>query len=199
MRKILFLDFDGVMVTCRHQSQLMAAGSPLQDDFGTLFDPACVEFMKEIIDSTDAEIVVTSTWKMTMRLDGIQRMWDARSLPGKVVDVTPDIDPINRGNEIQAWLDAQTGAVRYAIIDDCPFTEFFRKEQLSHLFKIDERTGLDGNAASMIIYHIGRLGYKYIDRDTLQCEKCGSQNVWVKAGIMVDRAICCDCDNEQYL
>ena len=197
--KILFLDFDGVMVTERHQTELMTAGSPLQDAYGSLFDPTCVKFLQEIIDSTDAGIVVTSTWKMTMGLDGIQRMWEERNLPGKVIGVTPEIDPIHRGDEIAAWLAAQTGAVRYAILDDCPILDFFREEQLQHLFRVDERTGLDENTASMSIYHLGRLGFKYIDRDTLQCEKCGSQNIWVKAGVMVDHAMCCDCGNEQYL
>ena len=102
MKKILFLDFDGVLVTDRYQMQLL----------------------------------------------------DARRLPGKVIGVTPNIDPIHRGNEIDAWLDANPGAVRYAIIDDCPFQEFFREEQLPHLFKVDERTGLDEETAKEIIEYL---------------------------------------------
>lgn len=154
VKKILLLDFDGVMVTDRHQSQLMASGSPLRDDYGAIFDPLCVEFLKEIIDSTDADIVVTSTWKINLGLDGMQRMWQARQLPGKVIGVTPDIDPIHRGNEIEAWLAAQTGAVRYAIIDDCPILDFFREEQLPHLFKVDERSGLDEETARHVIDYL---------------------------------------------
>ena len=151
MKKILFLDFDGVMVTDRYQSQLMASGSPLRDEYGSKFDPVCVEYLEQIIDTTDASIVVTSTWKMERGLDGMQRMWQARHLPGEVIGVTPDVDPIHRGNEIDAWLDAQTGAVRYVIIDDCPILDFFREEQLPHLFKVDERTGLDEKTAIRVI------------------------------------------------
>ena len=81
-------------------------------------------------------------------------MWEARHLPGKVVGVTPDIDPIHRGNEIDAWLDANPGAVRYAIIDDCPILEFFREEQLPFLFKVDERTGFDSNTTRKVIEHL---------------------------------------------
>ena len=149
--KIIFLDFDGVMVTDRYQAQLTATNSPLRDDYGAKFDPVCVENLRQIIDATDAEIVVTSTWKMEMGLDGIQKMWNARNLPGKVIGVTPDIDPIHRGDEVQAWLDANPGAVRYAIIDDCPILDFFREEQLPHLFKVDERTGLDEKTAIRVI------------------------------------------------
>ena len=151
MRKILFLDFDGVMVTDRHQVQLAATNSPLRDDHGVKFDPVCVESLKLIIDSTDAEIVVISTWKIEMGLDGILQMWDVRNLPGRVIGVTPDIDPIHRGDEIAAWLATIPTAVRYAIIDDCPFTDFFKKEQIQHLFKVDEQSGLDGETANKII------------------------------------------------
>lgn len=152
--KILFLDFDGVMVTDRYQAQMMAINSPLRDEYGAQFDPVCVENLRHIIDATDADIVVTSTWKMEMGLDGIQQMWDARLLPGKVIGVTPDIDPIHRGEEIQAWLDANQGTVRYAIIDDCPILEFFREERLPHLFKVDERTGLDEETAKIVIEYL---------------------------------------------
>lgn len=147
----IFLDFDGVMVTDKNQAQLMATNSPLRDEYGAQFDPVCVENLRRIIDATGADIVVTSTWKMERGLDGMQRMWDARDLPGKVIGVTPDIDPIHRGEEIQAWLDANQGTVRYAIIDDCPILDFFREEQLPHLFKVDERTGLDEKTVTRVI------------------------------------------------
>ncbi len=81
MEIILFLDFDGVMVTDRYQSQLMNSDSPLRDDHGAKFDPICVESLRQIIDATDADIVVTSTWKMNLGLESIQQMWDARNLP----------------------------------------------------------------------------------------------------------------------
>ena len=31
------------------------------------------------------------------------------------------------------------------------------------------------------------------------CKKCGSKNVSIKAGMMVDRAICHECGNKDYL
>lgn len=147
MREILFLDFDGVLVTDRCLKQLSVTNSPLRDEYGAKFDPVCVECLRQIINSTNAEIVVTSTWKMNLGLYGLQQMWKARDLPGKVIGVTPDIDPIHRGDEIKAWLDTNPGAVRYAIIDDCPILDFFREEQLPFLFKVDERTGLDVETA----------------------------------------------------
>ena len=137
----------------------MDTNSPLRDEFGAKFDPVCVENLKLIIDDTDARIVVTSTWKMNLELEGLQQMWDSRNLPGEVIGITPDIDPIHRGDEIQAWLGAQAGAVRYAIVDDIPFTGFFRTEHLSFLFKVDERIGLDEDTARRVIGHLNKIDY----------------------------------------
>ncbi|MGM9702825.1 MAG: HAD domain-containing protein [Prevotella sp.] len=145
------MDFDGVLVTDRCQMQLWETNGTLRDEHGALFDPECVKCLKEIIDATDADIVVTSTWKMDMGLEGILRMWNDRDLPGKIIGVTPDIDPIHRGDEIAAWLDACGEDCRYAIIDDTPFTDFFREEQLPHLFKVDERVGIDEETARRVV------------------------------------------------
>ena len=153
MRKILFLDFDGVLVTDRCQMLLWEANGTLRDEHGALFDPESVKCLKEIIDATDADIVVTSTWKMDMGLEGILRMWSDRGLPGKVIGVTPDIDPIHRGEEIAAWLDSYGEDCRLAIIDDTPFTVFFREEQLPHLFKVDERIGIDEDTVKRVVTH----------------------------------------------
>ena len=153
MRKILFLDFDGVLVTERGQKHHLAANGTLRDEHGALFDPLSVDSLRQIIDSTDAEIVVTSTWKMEIGLDGIRQMWRDRDLPGKVIGVTPYIDPIHRGDEIAAWLDSYGEDCRFAIIDDTPFTDFFREEQLAHLFKVHERVGIDEETVRRVKAH----------------------------------------------
>ena len=154
MKKILFLDFDGVLVTDRGQKYHLETNGTLRDEHGALFDPKCVKCLKEIIDATDADIVISSTWKMEMGLDGICQMWRDRNLPGNVIGVTPDIDPIHRGDEIAAWLNSYGEDCRYAIIDDTPFTDFFREEQHKHLFKVDERIGIDEETVKRIIAHI---------------------------------------------
>ena len=154
MLMILFLDFDGVLVTDRCQMQLWETKGTLRDEHGALFDPECVKCLKEIIDATDADIVVSSTWKMEMGLEGILRMWRDRDMPGKVIGVTPDIDPIHRGDEIAEWLDSYGEDCRFAIIDDTPFTDFFREEQLPHLFKVDERIGIDDDTTRSVISYL---------------------------------------------
>lgn len=118
-KKIIFLDIDGVL----------NVGYPGHDEYGRLFHPEFVDNLKRIIDETGAKIVISSTW----RYGGIQRMkdlWTHRSLPGEVIDITPDcndlyreglfefIDSIERGHEIEHWLYENPGFESYVILDD---------------------------------------------------------------------------------
>ena len=64
--KIIFLDFDGVMDTEYYDHLLSEADKPIADEYGLLFDPECVKNLKYIIDSTGADIVISSTWKDIM-------------------------------------------------------------------------------------------------------------------------------------
>ena len=164
MKKIIFLDFDGVMVTDRHLINLTATNSQLRDCYGVKFDPVCVKFLKQIIDNTGADIVATSTWKILLGVNGIQQMWNARHLPGNVIGVTPDIDPIHRGNEITAWLNVCSEESRYVIIDDTPFTDFFREEQLEFLFRVDERIGIDESTVREVVEYLNEnvIDSKYV-------------------------------------
>ena len=63
MKKVIFLDFDGVLATSRYSTQLDEEGQLWTDCYGSLFDPVCIRNLKSIIDATGADIVATSTWK----------------------------------------------------------------------------------------------------------------------------------------
>ena len=61
MRKILFLDLDGVLNTARWHRQ--ADRHAMQDEYGYKFDPSAVTNLKKILDETGADIVISSSWK----------------------------------------------------------------------------------------------------------------------------------------
>lgn len=79
---------------------------------GYLFDPEAVQNLEDIIDATDAKIIITSTW----RLDGdMQALWSNRNLAGEVIGSTPALPREkaigklkvyygHRGIEVEAWL-----------------------------------------------------------------------------------------------
>lgn len=119
MRKIIFLDFDGVLNTEYYQGLLQFQGKQWQDEYGAFFDPKVVRQLKRVIDTTGADIVVESSWKY-LGLEAMQELWRGRNLPGKVIDITPSLtDNASKGEEIAAWLSEHaTPDTRYVIIDD---------------------------------------------------------------------------------
>lgn len=135
MNKIIFLDFDGVLNTQYYQEQLQSHSKKWQDEYGALFDPNAVKQLKRIIDATDADIVVESSWKY-LGLDAMKELWKVRNLPGRIIDITPsttsdeyllnvDLDDFSnkmhhcKGLEISSWLSEKgLSNTRYVIIDD---------------------------------------------------------------------------------
>ena len=119
MRKIIFLDFDGVLNTEYYQGLLQFQGKQWQDQYGAFFDPRAVRQLKRVIDTTGADIVVESSWKY-LGLEAMQELWRVRDLPGRVIDITPSLtDNVSKGEEIAAWLSEHaTPDTRYVIIDD---------------------------------------------------------------------------------
>ena len=131
MDKYLFLDFDGVLNTEFYQDLLISKGEPWRDEHGPLFDPQAVEQLKRIIDATHADVVIVSSWKY-LGLEAMQDMWEARHLPGRVIDITPSIVSASwslddngldarqsKGIEIDFWLfENAAWDTRYVIIDD---------------------------------------------------------------------------------
>lgn len=119
MRRIIFLDFDGVLNTEYYQGLLQFQGKQWQDEHGAFFDPRAVRQLKRVIDTTGADIVVESSWKY-LGLEAMQELWRVRDLPGRVIDITPSLtDNASKGEEIAAWLSEHaTPDTRYVIIDD---------------------------------------------------------------------------------
>jgi hypothetical protein len=111
--KILFLDIDGVLAVSIRE----------HDEYGSLFHPHFEDNLKYIIDSTDCKIVISSTWRMNGILS-LQEMWKYRNLAGEIFDITPNHmlrtgSTLQRGNEIQEWLDLNKDIVSsYCIVDD---------------------------------------------------------------------------------
>ena len=166
MKRIIFLDFDGVLNTARNIARLRAEGKPLSDEFGYLFDAEAVANLQTIIEQTDAEIVVSSSWKFE-GLERMRQLWQARRLPGRLLDITPDylscvggIDPSNpdsfvgKGNEIKAWLERHAAMdCRYVILDDTPDVLASQRE---NYIQINDECGITAADAQRAIEILNR-------------------------------------------
>lgn len=161
MRKIIFLDIDGVLNTERWHCQ--TASNELQDEYGYKFDPVAVTNLSKIIEETGADIVISSSWKF-MGLSKMRKMWKDRKLPGNVIGITPntvsdkfllnvDLDNMDimaiRGQEVKEWLMLNKNEItNYVILDDM---NDILQEQESHFIWIDPEVGItSGNAVQAI-------------------------------------------------
>jgi len=146
MRKILFLDIDGVLNTDRQQWHCQMNNIAPVDKFGYAFDSKAVENLATILEETGAEIVISSSWKF-LGLQTLQKMWKDRNLPGTILDITPDGD--NKGWEIDEWLLKHEGQVNgYAIIDD---ENDMQPEQQGHFVQTNSQFGITLKDAERVI------------------------------------------------
>lgn len=147
---IVFLDFDGVMDTASYDQFLVLNGLPECDGNGRpVFDPRCVENLKQIVTETNACIVVTSDWKYFDSYEDLLEMWRQRDLPGFMADTTPNVSK-HRGDEIAHWLNECKIECNYVIIDDLD-KDNFNTDQLDKLVIVDSFYGLTENATQQAI------------------------------------------------
>lgn len=161
MRKVIFLDIDGVLNTKWWYTQ-MDRNTP-KDKYGYAFDPNAVANLKRIIDETGADIVISSSWK-SYGLSELEDMWQDRGLPGKLIGITPnsvsdemllnaDLDHMElfsiRGMEIKEWLSKNGKRVgNYVIIDDM---DNMLPEQQSHFVQINSEVGISKDDVKNVI------------------------------------------------
>lgn len=148
-KKIIFLDFDGVMETV-FQLPLEDAMKVQYDKYGPMFDEECINNLRLIISAANAEIVVASSWKLNLSLKDLQYMWQSIHLPGIVIDSTPNINFMN-DTEIDSWLYQHEGEVDdYVILDDMTADNFTQAQQ-SHFFHVNPSVGLNREIAEEVI------------------------------------------------
>lgn len=143
--KYIFIDFDGVLNTEKHQAFLRTHGKNTCDCFGPIFDPEAIECLRAIVSQvTDCRIVIISSWKFEGE-DRMFQLWKDRNLPGALSGITPTLIPMSmddlyagKGREIKSWL-AKKPASNYVILDDVPD---FLSEQMPHYIEINPVVGI---------------------------------------------------------
>ena len=199
MVKYIFLDFDGVLNTEQYQAQLNIKGKPTKDEYGPLFDPKAVARLSEIVEATNAEIFVISSWGEVLVKEKIIEMWKKRGLPGKVHAVfVPEEKCDSKANWIKRCIDGQI-FLPYIILEDEPI---FMPEQEEGFIKVNPVTGISKEDAEISIDILNRfdnlppsafkdIAYeKESDRiDRLNAESCDRKKIrYWKRTIIEDEA-----------
>lgn len=127
MRKVIFLDIDGVMNSRNdYYSYTMETDSHLK-------------LLKQIIDATDAEIVLSSTWRLFKdSRDVVHRRLQEFGMD--FIGCTPDSssDLMHRGDQIRRWLKDNPNVTSFVILDN----DNDMCELITHLVRTDTSVGL---------------------------------------------------------
>ena len=121
--KVIFLDVDGVLNCTTSKSRCgMCVG----------IDTDKIRRLKEIVDATDAKIVLTTTWKDHYELGAYKQTEQfAKYLSNKfrkfglrVLDKVRDKRWTDRGEAILKWLDEHPDTTHWLILDDQRFLKY---------------------------------------------------------------------------
>lgn len=144
MKKIVFLDIDGVLISKNFKktydfilSKIFTDKSKvsfMSDSMGIYFDPICVNNINKLIDNTQADIVVTSS----NRIEGLaylQELFNSRGIKGNIIGITPVTLKADRSEEIMQWVAKNGEPDRHLIYDD-------EDIELKNFIAVDDNYGL---------------------------------------------------------
>lgn len=163
-KKIIFLDIDGVLNSENHflaRYGLIGSSQELnpKHSAGDMIDVTSVGILNYIIKKTDADIVISSSWRChaddKKGNDELQDILKERGLIKPFIDVTPFTRDRIRGNEIQIWLDNHKDEVEnYVIFDD---DSDMLDSQQDNFIQTNEWYGLTAKDAFKAIEILGEL------------------------------------------
>lgn len=151
MKKIIFLDVDGVLNSNfwndSHQRELSD---------GTLIDKDKVILLGELVKNTGAKIVLHSGWRFwfddkmePLRIESAKLAEMLQECGMKIFDVTPDLATeeiirtkkfsLVKANEILRWLALHEGVDKWIVIDDL---DLHNELILQHQIKPNQTVGL---------------------------------------------------------
>ncbi len=143
MFKLIFLDIDGVLNSHRFWDTVGKYRSKI--DMETELDPISSNVLKEIVEETDAKIIISSTWRFSY-YDFLVEYLSSYNI--KVIGKTGRgcVDCV-RGNEILSWIKANEKVIgehyynykNYVILDDDSDMLYWQKDNFVH---IDNKIGL---------------------------------------------------------
>ncbi len=147
MKKIIFLDIDGVLNNRETLRKVQRSSD--------MIDPYLVLLVNRIVEATGADIVLSSSWR--------HGHWDAlrTQFPFKLIDRTGSCCAGIRGVEILEWIrknipyhDRDDGSkFRYAILDDESDMLLWQKD---HFFQTTFETGITEEVVQKVINHLNK-------------------------------------------
>ncbi len=155
--RILFLDFDGVLNNDESKEIEIVQEWDGKKWGADWIREHLVERLNEIIEATDALVVISSTWRRYWTKKQLQRILDERGFRGQVVGITPVIAegpnarPLSYGHKTTKWPDRSNEVTEWIYA----FTREFDLE--SHVV-LDDRADLFQNESTNFVNTNSRIG-----------------------------------------
>lgn len=135
--KVLFLDHDGVICCTKQFGTRLSKKSKEKGEIFDQFCPKAIDVLNEILFKTDAEIVVTSSWRTHCDLEYMKKIYSDRGIIKEPIGFTRDLenvwDPKDDFNEykdfyvlsssirikeIKTWLAEHPEVDQWVVVDD---------------------------------------------------------------------------------
>lgn len=140
MNRVIFLDIDGVLNSDYFLSNVDHSNEIDWREFWiNNIDLKSISFLNEIIEHTNASVVISSTWRIMMTLDELRSVLKIVGFNGNVIGCTPYIQGENRCVEIGVWLE-ENKPQQFIVIDDV--VSDFNSAILDRTVKTDCGSGL---------------------------------------------------------
>ena len=138
--KVIFLDIDGVL-----------------NNFGLIsrygfdyIDEGCVLLLAQVVKSTRAEIVLSSSWRREeYDLSLAKAALERADL--EIKDCTPWLNGRARVYEIKQWLEEHPGVTKFVILDDDEDAGF----EVDGFFQTDPEVGFTSEIAENVVLYLG--------------------------------------------
>jgi hypothetical protein len=113
--KVIFLDFDGVVVCTPQTWDCTSTGRKVQG-----LNRDCVARLNQIVERTGAKVVISSMWRLQLPMEYLQGYLHRAGFnyTHDVVGVTPNLGGKPRGSEIAAYLKVHPEVGAYVVLDD---------------------------------------------------------------------------------
>ena len=138
--KVIFLDIDGVLNNKNHIVKIhrLLGEEQYLDLLRKItelpFDYRSCELLQELIEKTNVEVILSSTWRLNPEAPNIIKRYAGI----EIKDITPRLNGI-RGKEIQQYLDDHKEITNYVILDD---DNDMLESQKEHFVKVNNKVGL---------------------------------------------------------
>ena len=103
--RLIFLDIDGVLNSDAWDKTKKTTSNDFLID---QFDPEAIKLLNELIEKIDAQIVLTSSWRLNFDLEQMNELFSRIGIKRGIVSFTPNLNAgagyLTRGNEVSNWI-----------------------------------------------------------------------------------------------